>query len=84
MMNKPINTDMFFYDKEERDFCQEASTLQIPCGIFPNGLILVSQWTGQPMMFTFKERIMSDSGEEVGGWVYVNNPAKLTCTIWND
>ena len=83
-LSYPISTDKFFWDKKERDFCQEASSLGIAVGFFHHGVILMSQWTGKSINFPFFKRIMDDSGEDVGGWVYKNPETGLTCTIFND
>jgi hypothetical protein len=78
-----ISTKKFTWDKEEKDFSQEASSLGFPPGRVYKILVLESAKTKKQLYFALQNTIHDNEGE-VGGWKYWNRETGLTCTIWND
>ena len=78
-----FSTDMFHYHKDSKEFTQEASTLKIPAGYVLPYIVLRNPKTKGVRKFELLRSILSDSGEDVGGWEYTTSD-QLKLTVWND
>lgn len=73
----------FFYNKENKTFSQEASSLEIEIGNVYKVIIVHNEKTGGRRMYHLVKELCE--GEEVGGWQYVClAQPELKLTIWND
>lgn len=78
----PVN--QFYYHKEDKSFSQEASSLEIEVGNVYEVIILVNPKTSGRRVFHLTKELRDASGEDIGGWEYVNLSDNLKCSIWND
>jgi len=77
-----ISTDMFWWDKSEKEFRQEASTLQIPPGTtFNKGITLRNPKTDGTNHFYYVCTHYSNEGE-VTHWSFTSKDCSML--IWND
>jgi len=80
--NLTMSTDMFHYDKKERLFTQEASTLQVKPGQLVKTFILVNPKTEKKCYFRYNRALVSH--DEIQGWEYKNKELGIHLVIWND
>ena len=94
-----IDSDYFFYDKEDVLFHQEASSLpehfnpvsQIWNDSADSGFVMVGQKTGKELIF-FEKSEIRNSENEITHWQFVAEPAfnkkliskPVKLVIWND
>ena len=87
-----ISTDMFHYHKKHKSFTAELSDLRdfrvgrVYDDACDEGFTMVSQWTGQEVVFAL-ERRKTDREGDVQFWEYISVTPKFrgfTVTIFND
>lgn len=78
-----ITTDQVFYDKDTKTFSEEASQLDISARIVYRTIRIKNPKTNQFRLFEFKEIMKSDSGLDIGAWIYKSSDL-LTLIIFND
>lgn len=80
---KRVDVDQLHFHKEDKSFSQEASSLGIPAGELPDTFRISNPKTRNFRIYTLRKTLMTDSGEDVGGWEYRSDDG-LLFTLWND
>lgn len=78
-----INTDQFYFEKDDQVLHQEASSLGWPALRAPHMFTLESSYTGRKVAMELKETHRAEDGDIIH-WEYKSNLVPTTVIVFND